>query len=78
MVRSNQKKNLRYGSEIYLVKLKFFSCSGVAFCEFFVGTIINFPTREFDAYMVCRFSLALLSLNRVKTKVMCSHFGAEK
>ena len=31
MVRSNQK-NIRYGSEIYLVKLKFFSCSGVAFC----------------------------------------------
>ena len=27
-----KKKNLRYGSEIYLVKLKFFSCSGVAFC----------------------------------------------
>ena len=31
MVRSNQK-NIRYGSEIYLVKLTFFSSSGVAFC----------------------------------------------
>ena len=31
VMRSNQK-NIRYGNEIYLVKLIFLSCSGVAFC----------------------------------------------
>ena len=46
--------------------------------EFFVGAIINFLTREFEACMVRLFSWVLLSLSGFTTKVTSSNFGAER